>query len=315
MLGRKIKRIVFDQVRKWTGTNFQLLHLSAFKQIAGRAGRYNHYGENAPGIVTTLSEADLPILRKALELPIEPIRYARVHASQAQFAAVAQALPVGTPLATVQEVFDYVSKTHPRYQYEMTEKKIQEFAYLDNIASELTIPERLMLQCAPIGWRDDSVVRSIVHLIRMYRNELRVDHARLLQLSGFNNHLVDVFDMMKNKQAEFVSDELLHDLESMHKVLTVYVWLSYRVPLSYPRREEVESILEKVQEGMQWCLESLSRPSPVPGPGRTHSWQSPRIKPNQVQWELSTATSSSGIYGTPKVDAPFGLKEAVAQPA
>lgn len=302
--------MIFETVYKWNGERKELLSLSSFKQIAGRAGRFGLHTKNEPGIVTTLYKADLPLVRKALALNVEPLRYAVMTPGWDQFADVMQSLPSGTSLSTMQQVTQYVSKLHPSYEPETPKKKIAQFSYIDNIASELTLADRLMLRNSPINWRDEELLRAAVHIMTMLRDNFKVNYHQLMALMDFQAHLDQVHALSAAKQVYGLSDSHLSRLETMHRMLTLYIWLSFRIPVAFLHSEEATAKLTEVEEAMQWLLEHMSRNVQVaaPGPGLAHSWQNPRLGFKQVEddrhWKESTSTLSD-------TDS-FGLKRASA---
>ena len=247
-------------VEKHNGLKLELLSLSSFKQIGGRAGRFVLNGENTPGVVTALSDAHLPVIRKALELPIEPLRYARLSPNKDMITRVAEVLPPHTPLKVAYGVFKYVSKLHPSYELESIDKHTQHLDLIDSVAGSLTIADRLLLLMAPVGWRDELVVRAVIHMVEMYSTKLHVDYKKMLGHCDFLTLLDDVTSLMESGSNQ-VADNMMQGLEALHKTLTVYVWMSFRQPVAYPDREEVEKLVDKVETAMNWCLDRVGIPT------------------------------------------------------
>ena len=71
-LNLNIQRIVFASAHKFDGVKVRPLEPTEVKQIGGRAGRYRT--QFAIGEVTALHEADLHVLRRAMDAPLAPIR-------------------------------------------------------------------------------------------------------------------------------------------------------------------------------------------------------------------------------------------------
>lgn len=107
-----------------------------------------------------------------------------------------------------------------------------------------------------------------------------------------------------------LSDSHLSRLETMHRLLTLYVWLSFRIPVAFSHSNEAIAKLHEVEEAMQWLLEHMSRKAQAaaPGPGLAHSWQNPRNGFKDVEDERHWEASSSALSRTQS----FGMKRAAA---
>jgi len=71
----------------------------------------------------------------------------------------------------------------------------------------------------------------------------------------------------------------LQGLETFHKILVVYIWLSFRNPVSYPSHQEATELKERLERVLHWCLQELTYyrgPRPVP------------VKPNTVRIEFKS---------------------------
>ncbi|KDN47955.1 hypothetical protein K437DRAFT_290460, partial [Tilletiaria anomala UBC 951] len=79
-LNLKIKRVIFETLAKWNGTEFVWLSCSQIKQIAGRAGRYGTSSDPSEtgGSATTLHVDDLEVLQQAIDAPIVPVDQAAI---------------------------------------------------------------------------------------------------------------------------------------------------------------------------------------------------------------------------------------------
>lgn len=256
-LNLKIKRVVFDTTRKWDGSELVPLSLSALKQIAGRAGRFGlHADADAGGEVTTLWPQDLPVVEKALQATPQPLQYARVYPTQEQFEQVVQALPLGTPLSTAQMVFEYVSRMHPSFEPQSMRAIAQAFDNIDRLAGQLTLGDRQLLRLAPVQWRDENMVEIVVQLLRMYTRSLAVDYRQLFRMTGVQDQIEEI--EVAREAGGLPPADGLSNLETIHKLIIVYLWLSYRNPVAFSQRPQMMMVKAKVEKLMEWCLESSS---------------------------------------------------------
>lgn len=261
-LNLKIKRIIFEAVTKYDGRRERPLSIPQFKQIAGRAGRYGLHGfDDEGGICTTLYEPDLPVLDDALAVPPVPLRKAYITGNINLHSDILQALPSDASLSTGMLVCKYVSKMHPSYEFEDVTTKIIATDYIDNIASDLTLEDRVLLVQAPVPWRDGAVARFMSALIKMYHEKLRVDLRELVKSSELLADLEGVQKMMaKDDKARVRSHktDALTMMESLHKGLIAYLWLSFRNPISFSDREYAIELKEQAEKAMEWYLNVLS---------------------------------------------------------
>ena len=79
-LNLKVRRIIFESMVKFDGTNDSPLEIPMVKQISGRAGRFFGQDEDAPpGLVTTLHESDRAFLEEAINSPVIDLQTAYLH--------------------------------------------------------------------------------------------------------------------------------------------------------------------------------------------------------------------------------------------
>ncbi|KAI8974241.1 P-loop containing nucleoside triphosphate hydrolase protein [Trametes punicea] len=260
-LNLKIKRVVFEAVRKWNGGRTQLLSSSQIKQIAGRAGRFGLHGDDASGgVVTTLHPADLEVVRKALAAPYETIRYARLLMNSDYFNAVVQALPWNASQATVADVFRYVARVPPRYEFQSVQDLAECFRFIDSFLDCLTLDSRLLAQNAPCPWRDERAVAGAVSVMQTYREDVRVSIEGALHRAGLLEKLNAVLLSMERDSATEDPKKVVHQLgqlETIHKVIVMYLWYSYRFEVAFPDQEKAFQLRQLTEIGMEWCLELL----------------------------------------------------------
>ena len=118
---------MFETLRKWDGKDEISLSMPQIKQIAGRAGRFGvHTSPTAPddaeatatttlGVVTTLDESDMDMLREAIKAPVVQVTKAVLQPSRDAFRGVYQLLPPTTPLSKVNEIVLALAHTSQHY--------------------------------------------------------------------------------------------------------------------------------------------------------------------------------------------------------
>lgn len=255
----KIKRIVFEAVHKWDGSSERALSISQTKQIAGRAGRYGLHGDNSPGgLVTTLKQNDLDLVRAALAAPNDELPQARVQITSTLFSAVSNALPSGATIETIYEAAQYLSKLPLHYRF-AAYKKLPPISNVIDAEGGFTLMERLTLVLAPIPWRDEIALSVIVPLLHMFRKSVHVDITAALQDTKLLTTLTDLESLMKTSCPPKSNSHQLDLLESFHKVLVMYVWYAYRSPVLFSSYEEAQVLKERVEKALDWALEGVSK--------------------------------------------------------
>ncbi|EMD34298.1 hypothetical protein CERSUDRAFT_125481, partial [Gelatoporia subvermispora B] len=276
-LNLKIKRMIFESVRKFDGNKLSPLPVALIKQIAGRAGRFGLHSDDSGGVVTTFAEEDLDIVREALAAPMGEHKFARMNLSSEIFRAISTALPPNSPSATVLQVMHYVSRLHPRYSlFDMTQVK-NIFEFIDVVAPDVPAADQILFTQAPTPWRDPYGVDIIGRMMLRYRTDLRVDLYASLQDSTLWNKFVEAEAIQRGDKPEPKSlADVLNILESVHKVVTFYLWTSYRKPLAFPHMKEGFDLKEKTERLMDWCLDRMTT-----GEGGLHR----RTRDDRIQYK------------------------------
>ena len=236
---RAIKRVIFESVSKFNGFRFEIIEAAHLKQIAGRAGRYRTAAQaegpagnfdevtedsktslNMPepnlGLVTTLEEADLPILRRAMQGELDPIMSAGIFPPTSVLLRFATYFPPSTSFSYILLRLHELSLRHPRYHLCVLKDQI---AIADTIqpVQNLSIHDRIVFCAAPATVRNTGMPAILAAFARCVGDNTS---GALLDISEIP---LDVLD------EDIKSDrKYMERLESLHKALILYLWLSYR---------------------------------------------------------------------------------------
>ncbi|KAL5167861.1 DExH-box ATP-dependent RNA helicase DExH16, mitochondrial [Glycine soja] len=238
-LNLNISRIIFSTMKKFDGFEVRDLTVPEIKQIAGRAGRY---GSNFPvGEVTCMDEEDLPLLHSSLNSPSPILERAGI-------------------LPTFDLMYMY-SRLHPRngfYQilaHFLDNARLSENYFIVNCEQLLKVAavidelplglhEKYLFCISPADMDDEISSQGLAQFAENYAKKGLV-------------RLREIFTPGSLKVPK--TPAALKELESIHKVLDLYVWLSFRLEESFPDHELAASqkaicsmLIEEFLERLGW---------------------------------------------------------------
>ncbi|CAL4919027.1 unnamed protein product [Urochloa decumbens] len=245
-LNLNISRIIFSTMMKFDGFSFRELTVAEIKQIAGRAGRY---GSKFPvGEVTCLDAEDLPLLHSAMKSPSSIIERAGLFPTF-DLLALYSRLHGTDFFHPILERFLEKAKLSPDYFIAECEDMLKVAAIVDDFP--LGLYDKYLFCISPVDMRDDISVQGLVQFAENYA---RKGIVRLKEI--FTPGTLQVPK----------THNQLKELESVHKVLELYVWLSFKVEDSFPDREVASSqksicsmLIEEYLERSGWQPQGRSK--------------------------------------------------------
>lgn len=264
-LARSIKRLIFGSTTKFNGSTYEPIADHEIKQIAGRAGRYRTAAQaNEPemdqldelkdhagsrnnsktlpaqniGLVTTLDDMDLVRLTKAMRNDAEPVMSAGIFPPTSIILRFSAFFPERTPFSYILLRLHELSLMHPRFHLCSLKDRIQ-IANVIGPVQNLTVSDKIIFCSAPADV-------TLLPVLRAY--------AKCVA-TGEGGQLPDMPDLDLSILNEgFIKDkEYLSKLETLHKALVLYIWLSYRFAGVFSSRAMafyVKGIVEKTIEAV-----------------------------------------------------------------
>ncbi|KAI0111356.1 P-loop containing nucleoside triphosphate hydrolase protein [Daldinia grandis] len=240
-LNLEIKRIIFEQTHKRTKTSYRQISVSEIKQIGGRAGRYRTARQAAepestadmngdkttgkpppktgqPGLVTTLEKADLPIVKKAFARDPEPILSAGIQPPPSVIERFSSYFPPNTPFSYVISRLRDIARVSPRFHMCGLKEMLAVSDYIQPYP--MSVYDRCVFLNAPVYLGDAAGVRILQAFARCVSN---MEGGELLDIPNIDLELLDTSESSSSN-----SPDHLRRLESLHKTITLYLWLSYR---------------------------------------------------------------------------------------
>eukprot|EP00257_Ricinus_communis_P015505 XP_015573433.1 DExH-box ATP-dependent RNA helicase DExH16, mitochondrial isoform X1 [Ricinus communis] len=238
-LNLNISRIIFSTMKKFDGVEMRYLTVPEIKQIAGRAGRY---GSNYPaGEVTCLDADDLSLLHSSLESPSPALESAGLFPTFDLMFMYSRLHPK-KGLYQILEHFVENAKLSPNYFIADCEEVLKVAAVIDEMP--LSLNDKYLFCISPVDMNDEISSQGLTQFAENYAKKGIV---RLKEI-----FTPGTLQVPKTQTA-------LKELESVHKVLDLYVWLSYRLEDSFPDRELAASqkaicslLIEEFLERLGW---------------------------------------------------------------
>ena len=259
------------------------------KQIAGRAGRFGFHptipvspSESDPnpssgtvaGEVTTLDENDMALLGEAMNSPIVQVKKAAFTPMFEVIQEVKNLLPPSTTLSTTFGLVADLGRTGPDF-FSTPFAGVQSLLDLIEDVEPLSLRERNQLGMCPVNLRDEQAkltVRNWSEHVAAGRRIMiepwaegtglraamdRIASARTSKAHATNRG--ESYRPSEDTDLSLYTPTILQLLESNHRSLTLYCWLTYRIPLLFTDlvavralRSQVESNIELVLEGMKF---------------------------------------------------------------
>ncbi|KAI3837614.1 hypothetical protein MKX03_029739 [Papaver bracteatum] len=220
-LNLNISRIIFSTLQKFDGVEMRDLTVPEIKQIAGRAGRY---GSKFPrGEVTCINGEDLPLLHSALGSPSPILECAGLFPTFDLLYLYSRLHP-NAGFHQILEEFLHSAKLSANYFISNCEEMLKVAAVLDDLP--LGIHDKYLFCISPVDMNDDI---SSQGLTQFATNYARKGIVRLKEIFTPGTLKVPT------------TQAALKELESIHKVLDLYVWLSFRMEDSFPDCEVAAS--------------------------------------------------------------------------
>lgn len=216
-LNLNIRRIIFSKLEKFDGVEMRKLTIPEIKQIAGRAGRYGSMFPN--GEVTCMSGYDLPLLHSSLNAPSPCLEAAGLFPSFDILALYSRLHPNCT-FYSVLEHFVENAKLSSNYFIMNCEAILKVAEAIEDLP--LGLEERYIFCTSPVEMYDGISAQGLIQFAEEYAKKGLVNLKKVFTPGTL---------CVPKTQNE------LKEVESIHKVLGLYIWLSFRLEESFPNRE------------------------------------------------------------------------------
>ncbi|WVF69263.1 hypothetical protein IAT40_004039 [Kwoniella sp. CBS 6097] len=292
-LNLKIKRMIFESLSKFNGKTEVPLALTQIKQIAGRAGRYKTANDTdkdkeaagnkrldiiatpdespaTGGLVTTLHKADLPILRELMTRDLPSIPRAKLEVPYSNMAELASLLPSNTSFASLLEHFAALAQPPAYTVLSAYEHKLPLADVVEPFRDRLSLKEIDQFCFAPVNVRDERAKAIFRNLVEDFADQGCVNLEEIFASSRLLNQLDLVEETLRTlpplPPVLGIGRRLLTPpviissipmLETLHKSLVLYIWLSFRLEVAFPDRAQAVEAKNRTEVVLDQCLERL----------------------------------------------------------
>ncbi|XP_078488101.1 ATP-dependent RNA helicase SUPV3L1, mitochondrial [Ciona intestinalis] len=250
-LNLNIRRIIFSDLYKTTLTKggrreVKQLTTSHALQIAGRAGRFN--SQYKDGEVTSLSSKHMPLLHKLLRQKAPEIKVAGLHPSFELLAQFANVLNTKS-LSEVIVMFIGMCEMNEKLFFlcSLTEcHDIAEYLEDSNACRGISLRDMYTFCSSPISSGNKEVLSVLAAFVNSYANNVAVTEE-------------DVKSLLRwppPRQAKSKTE--IEHLESLHEVLRLYMWLSYRFKDIFPDMFAIKTMRRHVDRLIQNSVSNKS---------------------------------------------------------
>ncbi|EPE02556.1 atp-dependent rna helicase suv3 [Ophiostoma piceae UAMH 11346] len=272
-LNLEIKRVIFEAATKHDGKSFRNLTVPEIKQIGGRAGRYRSAAQanktdtsgtdgtgstpttrpprdpNAKGYVTTLEEVDLEIVQNAFNVEAEPLQWAGIQPPTFAIEQFSRYFPPETPFSFILTRLNELAKVSSRFQLCTPNERIEVADIIQPYP--MSVYDRCIFIASPCVIRDPAqadVLRAMARCVS------EMTGGGLLDIPELDLEILDkTADTFVGGHARY-----LWKLESLHKGITLYLWLSYRYSGVFTSQQLAFRVKTMVEDKITEYLNSLT---------------------------------------------------------
>ena len=260
MWNSAVKRIIFESVQKYNGSELELLHTPQIKQIGGRAGRFRTAAQvegealvDTPdqatqnlGLITTLEEPDLRVVQRAMRSDAEPILSAGLFPPTNILMDFAAYFPPPTRFSYILMRLHEISIVQSRYKLCNIRDQVA-IADIIHSVQNLSIKDRIVFCAAPFQARENESQKMMVAFAKCVADN---ESGALLDISELK---IDVLDEKITTERSY-----LNRLELLHKGLILYLWLSYRFAGVFVSQDMAFYVKSLVEERIEKVLSEFS---------------------------------------------------------
>lgn len=183
---------------------------------------------------------------------------------------MAQLLPTSFGIAALHSLLVVAARLGKNYALPETLTSMNGMEIIDRYGRDLRLVEKMHFSVSPTSWRTDTEVEVFGHYLRQFAGGRAVDLRECLEPSGMLrtleavNHARQMCDERRSSRElgaamghEVQTTSKLATLETLHKVLVNYIWLGFRMPMSFNQHPYALELKEETEKGIEFILEGI----------------------------------------------------------
>jgi len=195
------------------------------------------------GLITTLENADFPIVKRAMECDAPPLTTAGILPTESIIKRFAKYFPPGTPFSYVLLRLSEIAQVSSRFHICNLKDKLILADAIHHVKN-LTIEDRLLLCLVPVNVVKERHVQN--YLVDLATAVSEQKGGGLLELPYLDLEVLD--EEVKGDR------DYLRRVERLHKMLVAYLWLSFRFPGVFTTRPLAMHVKELVENAIAKSL-------------------------------------------------------------
>ncbi|KAI5957543.1 SUV3 [Candida theae] len=250
-LNLKINRIVFSGINKFNGSEVENLTTSQVKQIAGRAGRFSADHGSKEGLVTALQRASLLYIRECLETPISELEKACLWPTDLVWKYYMTNHSTESPLSETLSHFISSTSNFKSDLYFLADLEVKtgilEIISKDKVLKNMSVDDQLTLSETPVSIHGPMNKELVIPTVKKFFKNIVERSCKTVFDFGFLNLQLLSAKPLLNKNIKVPLGNV-EELESMHKLILLFLWLSQRFPTLFIDKQsamELKALVEK----------------------------------------------------------------------
>ncbi|AXH72857.1 MAG: helicase domain protein [Caudoviricetes sp.] len=237
-LNLPIRRVIFADIEKYNGSEYEIINSALIKQIAGRAGRFGKF-EN--GLVTATDYNTLEIIQRAMTIRKDttPLNKFQISPNLQAIKLISDVTGL-TDIVKVLNQFSAVIENDENFIMMNIDDMREVSRYVYN---KLQLDIKFIYSCAPIN---NKIANDLNNMYAWSKHHYEGDQVYYSDIIFYDS--VDYNESLR-----------LRTLEDKVKLLTVYLWLSQRFPEIYPDIDLVKNKIDDYNNSIMRILEEAPR--------------------------------------------------------